>query len=106
MVLPSDENTGLDSSHTWLTINKLTSAGLKPGDTVRFKGGDTLTGAASVYTEFTNYWPSKKIVFNSYGSGKATLRNLNNALCISIGYTNVTKFEIRNFDRLTISPQN
>lgn len=69
-----DNNTGLDSTDAFRTLSKLTTLRLYPGDTIRFKGGDNITGTFNMPTYNTVHSANDNpIVLNSYGSGKSTL---------------------------------
>lgn len=70
----SDTNDGLDSATAFRTISRLQSLTLVPGDTVRFRGGDTISGYLE-YSQSSYYFSGSTLpfTFNSYGSGKAVL---------------------------------
>lgn len=64
----SSYNSGLSKSKTWSMV-KLSTFKFKNNDTIRFKGGDTIIGTAS-FTHLNN----RKVVLNSYGTGKAVIK--------------------------------
>lgn len=93
----SDANDGLTTDTPFLTLNKVSTTNLVPGDTVSFKGGETIIG--NLNKTDTNIFTSGsyKIVFNSYGTGKATLRPTNNTIdkLFQLYYTNQIKYEFK-----------
>lgn len=70
----SDLNNGLSTGTPFQTLNKISTLNLQPYDTVSFKGGETIYGSYSDVDSNIFTSGSGKIVFNSYGTGKATLR--------------------------------
>lgn len=95
----NDNNNGLTPLTPWRTLNKITfpTLLLNPGDTVRFKGEDQILGFAYLNTEFDDN--DKKIVFNSYGTGKATLQispTDSRMFYINFNKTGVIKYEFKN----------
>lgn len=72
----SDSNDGLDSNNAFQTLSRLQSIIFVPGDTVRFKGGDTITGCLNNAQSYYHLAESGALpfTFNSYGNGKAILK--------------------------------
>lgn len=67
----NDANTGL-SGHPWKTIGKVNATRFKPGDSIRFNGGDTFPGNL-YFGPGTGGTASAPITLTSYGTGKATI---------------------------------
>lgn len=93
----SDGNTGLTTGSPFQTLTKVSTLPLKPGDTVSFKGGETISGAYSRTDTNTFTSGSYKIVFNSYGTGKAIIRPTNNTIdkTFELKYNNQIKYEFK-----------
>src|SRR3954471_16804511 len=68
----SDQASGSSAKHAWRTVARVNRARLRPGDTVSFRAGRMFDGAAlAPRGSGTSGAP---IVFNTYGSGRAVLR--------------------------------
>jgi len=67
-----DNNSGADSAQAWQTIAKLSTIHLYPGDSVLFKGGDTIPGIIYV-TALDSGTDAMPVVFSSYGIGRASI---------------------------------
>lgn len=67
----SDGNDGRSTSTAWRTVGRASSAGLEPGDGVLFEGGKTFSDDALTPTHSGT--ASRRIVYGSYGTGKASL---------------------------------
>lgn len=67
----SDTNSG-SFSEPFKTLDKINAFRLIPGDTVLFMGGDTITGSMTSSTVFAD--TSLKVLFTSYGTGKAIIK--------------------------------
>lgn len=67
----NDAESGTTEGKAWKTITKVNEAvGLKPGDGVLFKGGDTFAGELHGSASGTQFSP---IVYGSYGTGNANV---------------------------------
>lgn len=86
----SDSNDGLSSSTPWQTISKVNGTTLAPGDAVLFRGGDTFSGQVAPTTSGTATAP---IVYNSYGTGNATISN---TTADAFAFVSHGGFEVRN----------
>ncbi|MDQ0853331.1 hypothetical protein QFZ79_001442 [Arthrobacter sp. V4I6] len=62
----NDSNSGRSSSTPWKTLTKVNSVVLAPGDTVRFRRGDTWFGGIVTAQSGTSTAP---ITLNGYGTG-------------------------------------
>ncbi len=69
----NDNNSGLSDSLAKKTLLALQTIQPQSGDTVRFRGGDTIFGHCQLSYNFSD--TSKKVLFNAYGNGKAYLKN-------------------------------
>jgi len=67
----SDSRDGLSPSSAWRTVWKVNSAPLQPGDGVLFEGGKAF--ADSALSPKRRGTASSRIVYGSYGSGRASL---------------------------------
>lgn len=67
----NDRSAGTSQNHPWQTIGRVDRAGLKPGDVVLFRGGDSFTD--TTLTPHTSGTSKSPIVFGSYGGGDAKL---------------------------------
>jgi hypothetical protein len=70
----SDANAGTSEAAPFQSIAKVNTLNLLPGDTVKFKGGDTFTGKLVITDSGTAEEP---IVITSYGTGKPIITNGN-----------------------------
>jgi len=68
----SDNNTGGSVSQPWQTISKLNSTHFYPGDSIFFKGGDTISGIIYVTAQDSGT-DANPVVFSSYGNGRAVI---------------------------------
>lgn len=68
----NDENSGLNPSESWLTIDKVNSFSFQPGDSILFMGGETFNGNIDKVTG-SGGSNGNPVTFSSYGSGKATI---------------------------------
>ena len=93
----SDGNTGITTGSPFQTLSKVSTLALGPGDTVSFKGGETISGAYSRTDTNTFTSGSYKIVFNSYGTGKAIIRPTNNTIdkTFELKFNNQIKYEFK-----------
>lgn len=66
----SDSNSGTSSASPFLTIAKVNSLSLVPGDIVSFNGGDTFYGTLNITHSGS---AGNSITYNSYGTGNATI---------------------------------
>ncbi|MBE3010646.1 discoidin domain-containing protein [Microbispora sp. NEAU-D428] len=62
-----DSAAGTSPETAWKSLEKVNSAGLHPGDTVRFQGGDTWHGGLVITSSGT---PGAPITITSYGQGR------------------------------------
>lgn len=92
-----DNNTGISEAYPWKTINRLFYERILPGDTIRFKGGDTIYGR-NVFNNIPFVSDtSDRIVINSYGTGKAFLRpDSSQVSVLEFNYKNKIKVEFSN----------
>lgn len=67
-----DSNTGLTSSETWKTIEKVNSFQFKPGAKVLFEGEKSFVGTLTFNKEDGGD-PNKPVIVGSYGKGRATI---------------------------------
>ncbi len=67
----SDASAGTSPTAPWRTVNKVNNASLQPGDGVLFQAGATFSDATLMPP--TSGSGSARIVFGSYGTGRATL---------------------------------
>jgi hypothetical protein len=67
-----DSHSGTSPSTAWLTIARVNSAALHPGDTVLFQGGATFTGLLYLGPG-EGGTSSAPITLGSYGTGRATI---------------------------------
>jgi hypothetical protein len=72
----NDANAGTTTGSPWQTLAKVVSFGASdgfiPGDQIRFRGGDTFPTPATMSVLNLRGTSSNPIVFNSYGTGRAT----------------------------------
>ncbi len=68
----SDQASGRSPKRAWRTVERVNRARLRPGDTVSFRGGAKFSDAA--LTPRVSGAKGARIIFDSYGSGRATLR--------------------------------
>ena len=64
----SDSNSGTASTSAWKTLSKVNLTVLRPGDTVSFRRGDTLSGGIVTAQSGTSTAP---ITLSGYGTGNA-----------------------------------
>jgi hypothetical protein len=78
----SDSSTGTSSSTPWRSLSKVNSTVLRPGDTVRFRRGDTWSGGIVANQSGTAAAP---IILNGYGTGNApTITGGRSGNCIRV----------------------
>lgn len=85
----NDSSSGTSSAAPWKSLTKVNAAVLAPGDTVRFRRGDTWTGGVVTTQSGTSAAP---ITLSGYGSGTApTITGGKSGNCIRINgsYTTV-----------------
>src|SRR5215213_6798196 len=68
----SDANNGLTPGTAWLTLAKINSLDLDPGDKVLLEGGATFTGSLQL-DQYDNGTSVSPITISSYGTGRATI---------------------------------
>ena len=68
----NNSNTGTDTTNAWQSLDRLTTVNLVPGDSIRFKGGDSIKGSCQL-SDINFASSSARIVFRSYGSGRSTI---------------------------------
>src|SRR5215203_1911402 len=68
----SDANNGLTPATAWLTLAKINSLDLDPGDKVLLEGGGTFTGTI-LMDQYDNGTSISPITISSYGTGRATI---------------------------------
>src|ERR1700704_3101122 len=68
----SNVASGTTPADAWRTVARVNSAALRPGDTVSFRGDRTFSDVA--LTPRGSGTKGAPIVFDSYGSGRALLR--------------------------------
>jgi Secretion system C-terminal sorting domain/Right handed beta helix region len=67
-----DTNDGSSPSSPWLSISKINSMTISPGDKIYFKGGDTFEGNILLDSKDAND-TFNPVLFTSYGTGRATI---------------------------------
>ena len=68
----NDANIGTSTTKTWLSIAKINTTKLNPGDSILFQASDTFVG--NIYIPGRDSGTAAKpVVFSSYGSGKAAI---------------------------------
>ena len=99
----SDRNDGLSEVTPWKTLAKVSRESFNPGDTVRFRAGDTFDGQLVISDSGTSKSP---ITFTQYGSGEKPLLDAGNprrgAYAATIVVENqdhliISELKIRNF---------
>lgn len=90
----SDAATGLDTTNAWQTIDKINTTRFIPGDTIKFKGGNTFTGTISMSDSGSITAP---IVITSYGGSRAKI-NTNAKDTAGIIFTNKGNITIRSLN--------
>lgn len=94
----NDNNTGLDTSHTWKTFYRLKYETILPGDTIRIKGNDTIHGSTSIYMK-NSVDSSKRLVVTTYRTGKATIiSDSGYSHCLEIAYNKILKVKVTNIN--------
>jgi hypothetical protein len=63
----------------WKSISKVNGLNLEPGDSVLFKGGDTLSGTITIGSD-DNGTAASPVVFGSFGSGHAVIKSTGNGV--------------------------
>ena len=71
----SDRNDGLSEVTPWKSLSKVSRENFNPGDTVRFRAGDTFEGQLVISDSGTAESP---ITFTQYGSGEKPLLDAGN----------------------------
>ena len=74
-----DTNDGTSPSTPWLSISKINSMTIAPGDKIYFKGGDIFEGNITIDQNDAND-PSNPVLFTSYGTGRATIHTAGTTL--------------------------
>lgn len=107
--LGNDANNGLTAGTSWQTLNRVNRQRLFSGDSVVFNGGDTILGSLNLNSQknsqFNNIDVSLvlPISFNSYGTGKATLKCADTlSYVVNITYLAKTKITFKNLNFLGI----
>ena len=86
----NDGNSGNSTSSPWKTIGKVNGFTFAAGDIVSFKGGQTFTDASLIPPRDGS--SGLPMVFNSYGTGKATLDAQGNYVTVKVDYRNYLTF--------------
>ncbi len=89
----NDANSGTSPCAPWQSMTKVDSAGLGPGDTVAFQGGQTFTAPLSPHSNESGT-RSQPLTFTSYGTGQAQLAG--GVFLRSIGYLTLSDLSINN----------
>ena len=89
----NDANSGTSPCAPWQSMTKVDSAGLGPGDTVAFQGGQTFTAPLSPFSNESGA-RAQPLTFTSYGSGQAQLAG--GVYLRSIGYLTLNDLSITN----------
>jgi hypothetical protein len=63
----------------WKSISKINGLNLEPGDSVLFKGGDTLSGTVTIGSD-DNGSAASPVVIGSFGSGHAVIKSTSDGL--------------------------
>ena len=71
-----DSADGRSSSTPWQSLGRLYQQGIRAGDTVRLRGGDTFIGTIYVSDQIAS--SSQPTTIDSYGTGRATIYNYSN----------------------------
>ena len=71
-----DSADGLSSNTPWQSLGRLYQQGIRAGDTVRLRGGDTFSGTIYVGDQIAS--SSQPTTINSYSTGRATVYNYSN----------------------------
>ncbi len=69
----ADTNSGTSTSAAWKTVTRVNAQSLLPGDTVKFKGGETFSGRITLTQSGASGNP---ITIDSYGTGRATISSV------------------------------
>lgn len=77
----NDRASGRSVKHPWRTVSRVNDAHLSPGDVVLFRAKATFTD--NTLTPPTSGTPGARLVFASYGRGKATISNPKGAVWFS-----------------------
>lgn len=85
-----DRANGRSPATAWRSVERVNRAQLKPGDKVLFKAKDRFPG---VLTPRRSGQPGRKILFSSYGSGRAKLPD--GVFLRSVSHVQIDEFEIR-----------
>ena len=91
-----DTNDGTSPSTPWLSISKINTMVINPGDKIHFKAGDTFEGNILLDAKDAND-PTTPILFTSYGTGRATIHTSG---------TSVNGFKALNTQGITITNLN
>lgn len=78
----SDSNNGTSTGTPWQTIAKVNAHTFIAGDEVSFQGGQTFTGQITPGSGGTSI---NRVIFDSYGTGRATITNTGGGNGILIG---------------------
>lgn len=87
-----DGAAGTSATQPWLTIGRLRTVRLAPGDRVLLRGGDVFWGSIALDPDEPGT-PAAPIVITSYGSGRATIMSGDGS---AIGAYNVAGYRIAN----------
>jgi hypothetical protein len=100
----SDSNDGLSSATPWATLGKVNAVTLLPGDTIKFKRGDSWTGGLRILAT-EDGTVSDRITLTGYGStssarpkitgGGGTGGSTDNCIRIEGDYVTVDNLEVR-----------
>jgi hypothetical protein len=93
----NDNNDGLTALSPFQTTSKINSIDLLPGDSVKFRAGDTFDGGIRKVLTYDN--TGFPLVFTSYGGGRAKIRlSVSDTNGIYIEYPGHIKVHIDNLD--------
>ncbi|MFG2847831.1 hypothetical protein ACGF12_32370 [Kitasatospora sp. NPDC048296] len=93
----NDANCGLSPDDAWKTLGKVSAAALQPGDTVKFKAGDTFPGQLKLTKSGT---PDQPIKITHYGTGTRPVikADSNDATGAAVLLENVEGYEISSLE--------
>lgn len=102
-----DDESGTSPARAWRTLDKINSTTFEPGDTIRFRGGNTWHGGLHITCSGA---PGRPVTFTSYGKGRPTIAGgtaMENAVLLeNTKYLTLRGFEITNGTDLGVSKDN
>ena len=90
-----DEYNGRSAATPYSTLSKISSKTIIAGDTVLLKGGSIFAGMINTTLTFND--TVNKVIFNSYGTGKATIdMGSTDSIGVYVNFTQHVNLEIKN----------